>query len=89
MKADLDFLRPYFLGPASENADVLESLLLEFLRDHSYWRRNFHPEDGQRIDPGARHSPEFHEFEASRRQLIGGAVRDVRGTRVAPHPIRQ
>jgi len=70
MKADLDFLRPYFLGPASENADVLESLLLEFLRDHAYWRRNFHPEDGQRIDPGARHSPEFHEFEARTRQEL-------------------
>jgi hypothetical protein len=63
MKADLDFHRPYFLGPASENEDVLEALLLEFLRVHAYWRRNFHPEDGQRIDPGARHSPEFRDFE--------------------------
>lgn len=70
MKSDLDFLRPYFLGPASENADVLESILLEFLRDHAYWRRNFHPEDGTRIDPAARHSDEFHEFEARTRSEL-------------------
>jgi glutamate/tyrosine decarboxylase-like PLP-dependent enzyme len=35
-----------FLGPKAENADVFERLLLEALRDHVFWRRNFHPEDG-------------------------------------------
>ena len=70
MKSDLDFLQPYFLGPASENADVLEELLLEFLRDHAYWRRNFHPEDGQRIDPASRYSPEFLEFRSRMRSEL-------------------
>lgn len=35
-----------FLGPKGENADVMERLLLEAFRDHVFWRRNFHPEDG-------------------------------------------
>ena len=55
---DLEFLHPYFLGPAAENDRLLEELLVEFLRDHVYWRRNFHPEDGLRIDAGARNRPD-------------------------------
>jgi glutamate/tyrosine decarboxylase-like PLP-dependent enzyme len=38
--------RALFLGPAGENAQVVEDFLLEALRDHVFWRRNFHPEDG-------------------------------------------
>lgn len=64
MSDELDFLRPYFLGPAAENEELLESLLTEFVRDHAYWRRNFHPEDGQRIGPDARQDPEFLEVQA-------------------------
>jgi hypothetical protein len=39
-------LASIFLGPKAENADVFERLLLEAVRDHVFWRRNFHPEDG-------------------------------------------
>ena len=46
-----------FLGPAAENDQMFESLVVEFLRDHSFWRRNFHPEDGQRISAQARNDP--------------------------------
>jgi glutamate/tyrosine decarboxylase-like PLP-dependent enzyme len=42
---DLD-LGSIFLGPKAENAHVFERLLLEAFRDHVFWRRNFHPEDG-------------------------------------------
>lgn len=61
---DLDFVRPWFLGPAAENQELLESLVVEFLRDHACWRRNFHPEDGQRISARARLRPDFLEFQA-------------------------
>ena len=60
--SDDDFLTPYFLGPNAENAQVFEDLLVEFVRDHAYWRRNFHPEDGPSIRPAAQHSPEYIEF---------------------------
>ena len=38
-------LRSWFLGPRAENAALLERLVTEALRDHVFWRRNFHPED--------------------------------------------
>ncbi len=34
-----------FLVPNAENADLLERLILEALRDCVSWRLNFHPED--------------------------------------------
>lgn len=44
-----DALRAWFLGPRGENADLAERLLLEAFRDHVFWRRNHHPEDGVTI----------------------------------------
>jgi len=37
----------WFLGSRAENLDELEKLILEALRDHGFWRRNFHPYDPQ------------------------------------------
>jgi len=48
---NLEFLSPFFLGAYGENNDVLEGFLVEFVRDHIYWRRNFHPEDKPPITP--------------------------------------
>src|SRR5262245_32602649 len=42
-------LYSWFLGPKAENADLLERLVLEALRDCVFWRRNFHPEDDRRL----------------------------------------
>jgi glutamate/tyrosine decarboxylase-like PLP-dependent enzyme len=44
-EAPLD-LASVFLGPKGENAAFFERMLLEAFRDHVFWRRNFHPEDG-------------------------------------------
>jgi tyrosine decarboxylase len=41
-----DALKAWFLGPQAENAELLERLVVESLRDHVFWRRNYHPEDG-------------------------------------------
>jgi len=41
-----DALKAWFLGPRGENAELLERLFTEALRDHVFWRRNYHPEDG-------------------------------------------
>ena len=64
------FVQPYFLGPSGENAELLESLLVEFLRDHVYWRRNFHPEDGLRISASAHHRPDFLDAQARIRSAL-------------------
>jgi hypothetical protein len=35
----------WFLGTKAENAEELERLIVEAIRDHAFWRRNFHPQD--------------------------------------------
>jgi hypothetical protein len=50
-------LYPCFLGPYGENDQLLEKLVVEFLRDHVYWRRNFHPEDPPAIPTHAAQLP--------------------------------
>ena len=57
-EAPLD-LASIFLGPKGENADVFERLLLEALRDHVFWRRNYHPEDGFQVGESEKRSPAY------------------------------
>ena len=59
-----------FLGPYGENDALLEKLLVEFLRDHVYWRRNFHPEDPPAIGTAAAHHPDYLAFESRMRREL-------------------
>ncbi len=59
-----------FLGPYGENDSLLEKLVVEFLRDHVYWRRNFHPEDPPPITTAAARQPDYLDFEARMRREL-------------------
>ncbi|HEX2595374.1 MAG TPA: pyridoxal-dependent decarboxylase [Luteimonas sp.] len=59
-----------FLGPYGENDGLLEKLVVEFLRDHVYWRRNFHPEDPPAIPTHAAQHPDYQAFEARLRREL-------------------
>jgi glutamate/tyrosine decarboxylase-like PLP-dependent enzyme len=59
-----------FLGPYGENDSLLEKLVTEFLRDHVYWRRNFHPEDPPAIPTDAAFEPGYRAFEARLRREL-------------------
>ena len=59
-----------FLGPYGENDTLLEKLVVEFLRDHVYWRRNFHPEDPPAISTSAAQHPDYQAFEARMRREL-------------------
>ena len=59
-----------FLGPYGENDGLLEKLVVEFLRDHVYWRRNFHPEDPPAIATDAAFDPDYRAFEARMRREL-------------------
>ena len=61
---------PFFVGAYGENDEFLEKILLEFLRDHIYWRRNFHPEDQWRIPTQAQYSDDFLESIAKMKQEL-------------------
>ncbi|WP_437916181.1 pyridoxal-dependent decarboxylase [Sorangium sp. So ce302] len=49
----------WFLGPKAENADELERLIVEAIRDHSFWRRNFHPQDPTHITEQSKRHPSY------------------------------
>ena len=59
-----------FLGPYGENDTLLEKLVVEFLRDHVHWRRNFHPEDPPAIPTSAAQHPEYLALEARMRREL-------------------
>jgi glutamate/tyrosine decarboxylase-like PLP-dependent enzyme len=52
-------LEAWFLGPKAENADELERLVVEAIRDQAFWRRNFHPGDPTHITEEIKRSPEY------------------------------
>jgi glutamate/tyrosine decarboxylase-like PLP-dependent enzyme len=54
-----DPLSPFFLGAYGENNDFFEKTVTELLRDHVYWRRNFHPEDTPPISTREQYEPAF------------------------------
>ncbi|TCZ82439.1 pyridoxal-dependent decarboxylase [Lysobacter sp. N42] len=59
-----------FLGPYGENDTLLEKLVVEFLRDHVYWRRNFHPEDPPAIPTRAAQHPAYQGFASRMRREL-------------------
>jgi glutamate/tyrosine decarboxylase-like PLP-dependent enzyme len=71
----------WFLGPKAENADLLERLILEALRDCVFWRRNFHPEDDIIITEKVKREEAFQDSLALVRQefltLLANLKRDV------------
>ncbi|MFB6263870.1 MAG: aspartate aminotransferase family protein [Bradymonadaceae bacterium] len=74
----LDEFHPYFLGPYGENADVLEDLLTDFVRDHVYWRRNFHPESRPPIPASAQNRDDYANFVARTRQELFSLSADLK-----------
>jgi glutamate/tyrosine decarboxylase-like PLP-dependent enzyme len=71
-------LYPMFLGPYAENADLLEETLVDFLRDHMYWRRNFHPEDPPAIPTSASHRDDYIDFVADMKQELHALSADLK-----------
>ena len=74
-------LYSWFLGPKAENADLLERLILEALRDCVFWRRNFHPEDDIIITEKCKREDTFQDSLALVRQeflaLLANLKRDI------------
>lgn len=72
-------LTSIFLGPKAENADVFERLLLEAFRDHVFWRRNVHPEDGFQITEMDRRTPSFERSIGALSQELMGLLGELKG----------
>jgi glutamate/tyrosine decarboxylase-like PLP-dependent enzyme len=70
-----------FLGPKGENAETLERLIVEALRDTVFWRRNFHPGDERLIPEKIKRADEFQEavdvLEQELFSLLARLKRDI------------
>ena len=73
-----DALRAWFLGPRAENADLLERLVVEALRDHVFWRRNYHPEDGFTIRETDKRQEGYEESVAVLTQELMGLLAELK-----------
>jgi glutamate/tyrosine decarboxylase-like PLP-dependent enzyme len=71
-------LRSWFLGPRGENADLLERLVVEALRDHVFWRRNYHPEDGFTIRETDKRQPGYENSVAVLTQELLGLLAELK-----------
>ena len=67
-------LPAWFLGPRAENAELLERLVVESLRDHVFWRRNYHPEDGFTIRESDKRRAGYEEAVATLTQELMGLL---------------
>src|SRR2546423_107312 len=67
-----------FLGPRSENHEALENLILEALRDHVYWRRNFHPEDPPAIEEIDKSQASFLEKNSRLQQELFSILAELK-----------
>src|SRR6188768_3388565 len=73
-----DALRAWFLGPRAENAELVERLVTEAVRDHVFWRRNYHPEDGVVIRETDKRSPGYEEAVATLTQELMGLLAELK-----------
>ncbi len=73
-----DALRAWFLGPRAENAELLERLVVEALRDHVFWRRNYHPEDGFAIREMDKRQEGYEETVATLTQELMGLLAELK-----------
>jgi glutamate/tyrosine decarboxylase-like PLP-dependent enzyme len=73
-----DALRAWFLGPRGENAELVERLVTEALRDHVFWRRNFHPEDGITIRETDKRTAGYDHAVATLTQELMGLLAELK-----------
>ncbi len=79
MNQDLDAaMRAWFLGPHAENAGLLERMVTEALRDHVFWRRNYHPEDGFTISEAEKRSDGYDAAVATLTQELLGLLAELK-----------
>src|SRR3954447_8160300 len=49
----------WFLGTKSENGDMFERMVALAIRDHVFWRRNYHPADPTHITEAIKRSDNY------------------------------
>lgn len=71
-------LASIFLGPKAENAEIFERLLLDAFRDHVFWRRNHHPEDGFLVEESEKYERGYERSTSVLRQELLGLLSELK-----------
>ncbi len=83
---DVSTLAPYFLGAFGENNDLFEQVLVELVRDHVYWRRNFHPDDTPPISTAAQFDPAYQARVAGMKRELHRLAAQLKRSVPTFHP---
>ena len=77
-----------FLGPKAENGDFLAKTIDEFIKDHFYWRKDFHPEDDPIISLEEQSSIDFLNIQQKTINALQSLSSKLRETSVPWHSPR-
>ena len=77
-----------FLGPKAENGHFLAKTIEEFIKDHFYWRKDFHPEDDPIITLEEQSSPDFLAVQQRTINALQSLSSKLRETSVPWHSPR-
>lgn len=68
-------LKTFFLGPKSENADLVTELVSEIFKEWFDWRKRIHPEDGNAISEKDKLLPEYTRQKVHFKTLVETIIR--------------
>jgi glutamate/tyrosine decarboxylase-like PLP-dependent enzyme len=71
-------LKSFFIGPKSENGDLVENLIVDILRDQFYWRKNYHPADKPYISEFDKSQEDFQKYETKLRQELYNILSELK-----------
>lgn len=74
------FLTPWFIGSYGENDDLFETLLLEMIRDHIEWRRDFHTAATSNARASQTPDSDFSQAVADMKQQISHLASDLKNS---------
>ncbi|MFN8674606.1 MAG: pyridoxal-dependent decarboxylase [Candidatus Sericytochromatia bacterium] len=74
----MNALKSFFIGPKSENGDLVESLIVDILRDQFYWRKNYHPSDKPYISEFDKSQEDFKKYETKLKQELYNILSELK-----------
>lgn len=72
-------LKSFFLGPKSENADIVKRLVSEIFLDWFNWRKELYPDDGAAISPSDQHDAAFEKKQQEFQEHVASVIHRFRG----------
>ena len=76
------------MGPKSENSDFFKETLINYVNDHLYWHKDFHPEDDPIISYIEKEQPSYKAIQDKTRKVLDSLSSKLRETSAPWHSPR-